>query len=107
MLNLVIGLVVTALGGGVIVYVLFGHRAEPTTSGALIGGVTMSGANVTRPLRAPDPAPVDLSGGGIRVSLTVRLRAALGLLLITLGTAALLATVVGVAVLSVGVLIQH
>ena len=67
----------------------------------------MSPAKVPFPRRGTDPAPRVLSGDGIRIGWFTRLRSGLLLLLITLGLAGLLATVIGGLVLAIGVLIQR
>ena len=105
--TVLIGLLIVGAGAGYIVFALFGHRAEPASSGLAVRGVTMSPAKVPFPRRGTDPAPAAFSGDGIRIGFLRRLRSGLLLLLITLGLAGLLATIVGAAVLAIGTLIQH
>jgi len=107
MFPLLLGLIVTLAGAAYVARVLFGHRGLPVLRDVVIEGVTMSPAKVILARREPDPGPDMFSGSGIRITKLVRLRAVLGLLVFTLGTAAMLATIVGVAVLAIGVLIQH
>ncbi len=107
MFPLLLGLIITVAGAAYIARALFGHRTVLGTREAVIEGVTMSPAKVILARREPDPGPDMFSGSGIRITKLVRLRAVLGLLVFTLGTAAMLATIVGVAVLAIGVLIQH